>query len=151
VAAAVPVITSAMPFVGHVATQSRGTFGGSVAHADPAAEIPALLLALDADILVAGPAAGREISARDFFPSYYTTALEDSEMITAVRIPVMTSEDSHSLRELTRRHGDFALAGVVALVTFGHNSVVHRARLSLFGVSESPVRATEAEAFLSEK
>lgn len=147
VQAALPVLGEALGHVGHVAIRSRGTVGGSIAHADPAAELPALLLALDGTIVATGPAGSRRIPARDFFVSIFTTALEPDEMVTAVHIPCASG--GAAVEEVARRHGDFALAGAVARVQTDPNGNVSDARLALFGVDATPVRADAAEELLT--
>jgi carbon-monoxide dehydrogenase medium subunit len=136
-----------MPHVGHRAIRTRGTIGGSVALADPAAELPACLLALDARIRVAGPGSRREISAERFFQGIYTTDLGHGEMVTAVVVP--PGQDSWTSRfvELARRHGDYALVGLAA---HGHveNGIAREMRLAFCGVGTTPLRATRAEAKL---
>ncbi|MFN8150410.1 MAG: FAD binding domain-containing protein [Solirubrobacterales bacterium] len=146
VQAALPVLGETLGHVGHVAIRSRGTIAGSVAHADPAAELPALLLALDGTVVATGPAGSREIAARDFFVSIFTTALEPDEMITSVRIPC--APGGAAVEEVARRHGDFALAGAVAQVETDPNGTISGARLALFGVDATPVRADAAEELL---
>ena len=140
-----PLIGKAMPMVGHVATQSRGTFGGSVAHADPAAELPAILLALDAELVAHGPGGERTIAARDFFSTFFTTSLADTEILTQVRLPTSTADARSAFLEIARRHGDFALVGVGAVAEFSDDGTVTSARLGLCGVGDVPVRAGAAE------
>jgi carbon-monoxide dehydrogenase medium subunit len=132
--------------VGHVQIRTRGTIGGSLAHADAAAELPALALALDATIEVASATGARTIAAADLFLGPWTTALAPDELLTSVRIPLGWS--AATIRELARRHGDFALAGVVAArrpATTDDPGV----RLVGFGVGWTPVRLHDAEAALA--
>jgi len=140
-------IALAMPHVGHRAIRTRGTIGGSVALADPAAELPACLLALDARIRVAGPGSQREISAQRFFQGIYTTDLSPHEMVTAVVVPPGPADWTSRFVELARRHGDYALVGLAA---HGHveNSIAREMRLAFCGVGPTPLRATRAEAKL---
>jgi aerobic carbon-monoxide dehydrogenase medium subunit len=143
---ALPVISDASRYIGHVATRARGTFGGSAAHADPVAEIPSLLCALDASLTARGPSGDRTIAADDFFKGYFTTDLAGDELLLEVHIPADPSVRATFL-EVTRRHGDFALVSVaVALKMDG--DTVSSARIVIGGVAEVPVRASDAEAAL---
>lgn len=141
-----PLIGEALRHVGHVGIRSRGTFGGSAAHADPASEIPAVLLALDAELIATSTRGERRIAADDFFLTTFTTALEDDEILTSVRIPPPAADVRWAFDEVARRHGDFALAGVAATAEIDANGVCTKARIALSGVSDTPVRAHEAEA-----
>jgi carbon-monoxide dehydrogenase medium subunit len=143
---AVPMLADALRHVGHVAIRSRGTIGGSIAHADPAAELPAVLLALDGAVVVRGPRGERRIPARELFQGIYTTSLEPEEMIISVHVPI-TSGGS-SIEEVARRHGDFAIAGAVAHIASNSAGEITGARIALFGVDAVPVRADAAEALL---
>jgi carbon-monoxide dehydrogenase medium subunit len=144
VAANVPLLAAAVPFIGHAAIRTRGTIGGSLAHADPAAELPAISLALDATFVATSAARGeREIAADDFFAGYFTTALEPDEVLTSIRFPNAAPGTGVSVQEMARRHGDFAMvAAAVSVAPDGD------ARIALINVAERPVRATEAEAAL---
>ncbi len=150
IAASAPLLVEALKWVGHAANRNRGTFGGSVAHADPAAELPAALLALDAEMLVRGPAGDRVVAADDFFLFFLTTALEPEELLTAVRVPPAPDSSRRvvSFLEVARRLGDFALAGVACVVDLGPDASVAGARIALLGVAGRPVRVPEAEALL---
>jgi carbon-monoxide dehydrogenase medium subunit len=143
-----PVLYAATKLIAHPQIRNRGTIGGSLAHADPAAEYPALALALGAELRARGPEGERRIAADDFFVTYLTTALEPSEVVTEVRVPVLAARTGWSVLELSRRHGDFALAGVVALLTLAQNGTIEDGRVVLFGVAATPLRATAAEAML---
>jgi len=146
VRAAVPLISEAMPFIGHVAIRSRGTIGGSIAHADPAAELPAVALALGAMITArSAPRGERTIAAADFFQGYFTTVLEPDEILTSIDFPVLGENTGVAVEEVARRHGDFAMVGAVAAVTKGGRGDVADARIALINVAERPVRAPEAE------
>jgi carbon-monoxide dehydrogenase medium subunit len=140
-----PVIPAALRHVGHVGIRTRGTFGGSAAHADPASEIPAVLLALDAEFAIRGPDGDRSIPADEFFVSTFETALEENEVLTGVSLPYPVDEAAWSFHEVARRHGDFALVGVVAIAEIGDDGTISRARIALSGVSDTPVRARAAE------
>ena len=140
----VPLIGMAMPYVGHVAIRTRGTIGGSLAHADPAAELPAVALALGATFNATSKARGtRAIAADGFFHGYFTTALEPDEILTSIDFPVLEGA-GFAVEEVARRHGDFAMVGAVVAVADGD------ARIALINVAEAPVRATEAEQALDQ-
>ena len=141
------LIASAIPHVGHAAIRTRGTVGGSLALADPAAELPACAVALEATIRVTGRRGGRDIAAADFFRGIYTTALEPGEIVTAIAVPRAAAGWRWGFEELARRHGDFALAGLAAGVRLEREAVAE-ARLVFFGVGTKPVRARAAEAAL---
>jgi carbon-monoxide dehydrogenase medium subunit len=147
-------IALAMPYVGHRAIRTRGTVGGSVALADPAAELPACLLALDAVIRVAARGGEREISAQRFFRGIYTTDLAPGEIVTAVVVPPGRGEWESRFAELARRHGDYALVGLAAHCRVeqhpkGPDRVAREVRLAFCGVGSRPVRAARAEAALT--
>jgi carbon-monoxide dehydrogenase medium subunit len=148
VAAAVPLLSLVTPLIGHFQIRNRGTVGGALAHADPAAEYPAVALALDARLEVVSTKQSREVPAADFFQGLWTTALESGELLTAVRFPVWSGRCGFAAEEFARRHGDFALAGAVAGVELDGDDIVRRAAIALFGVSTTPVRARSAEAAL---
>ncbi len=143
-----PLISQAMPHVGHRAIRARGTVGGSVALADPAAELPACLVALDAVIRVAGNGIQREIPAVKYFRGIYTTDLAQGEMVTAVVVPPIRLPWRSRFDELARRHGDFALVGLAAHCRV-EGGVVKEARLAFCGVGATPLRALHAELALS--
>jgi aerobic carbon-monoxide dehydrogenase medium subunit len=148
VAAAVPLLSHVTPLIGHFQIRNRGTVGGALAHADPAAEYPAVALALDADLEVVSTKQSRVIAAADFFQGLWTTALESGELLAAVRFPVWSGRCGFAAEEFARRHGDFALAGAVAAVQLDGDDVIRRAAIALFGVGTTPVRARTAEAAL---
>lgn len=143
------MVAEAVGHVGHVAIRNRGTVAGSIAHADPAAEWPALALALDAELDVVGPSGRRTVPARDFFVTYFTTAKEPDEIVAEVRVPLPNGRSGSCFLELARRHGDFAIVGVAALVALADDGTIGGARLALIGVGDKAVRATEAEAVLA--
>lgn len=143
-----PLIAAAMPHVGHTAIRTRGTFGGSLALADPAAELPACVVALDATIRLASRRGTREVAAADFFRGIYTTALEPGELLVEVVIPTAEPGWRSGFDELARRHGDFALAGLAARLRVDGRAP-RAARLVFFGVGTGPVRARGAEAALT--
>jgi carbon-monoxide dehydrogenase medium subunit len=148
VAATAPLVAEALRHVGHPAIRSRGTFGGTVAHADPAAEIPAVLLALGGEVVARGPGGERAIPADDLFVTHFTTALEADEILTRVRIPRAGAGLRWGFAEVARRQGDFALAGVAATAEVDADGVCRSARIALFGVADRPVRAGASEAAL---
>jgi carbon-monoxide dehydrogenase medium subunit len=142
-----PLLAAAMPHVGHAAIRTRGTVGGSLALADPAAELPACVVALEATIRVQSRRGEREVAAADFFRGVYTTALEPGEVVTEIAVPRTVPGWCAGFDELTRRHGDFALAGLAAHVRV-EAGAVRDSRLVFFGVGTGPVRARGAETAL---
>ncbi|HXV29064.1 MAG TPA: xanthine dehydrogenase family protein subunit M [Sinorhizobium sp.] len=145
------LLVEAARLIGHPATRSRGTVGGSVVHADPTAELPVALSVLDGSIEVAGPGGSRTIGWRDLFLSYFTTTLEPGEICTEVRVPVLPSGAGWAFEEFTRRHGDFAIVGVAAVVELTPEGRCDGARLALAGGAPTPLRAEAAENFLQGK
>jgi len=143
-----PLIAAALPHVGHSAIRARGTIGGSLALADPAAELPACVVALGVTIRVGRRGGTRDIAADDFFRGIYTTALGPGEIVTEILVPRPAAGWRWSFDELARRHGDFALAGVAAGARV-ESGVVAETRLVFFGVGTRPVRARRAEAALA--
>jgi carbon-monoxide dehydrogenase medium subunit len=144
-----PLLHAGMLLIAHPQNRNQGTIGGSLAHADPAAELPALALALDATFSATGPNGARTIAAADFFLTYLTTSLEPTEILTAVLFPTLPKRTGWSIMEVARRHGDFGLAGVVAIVGLAPDGAIASARVVLFGVGATPIRATAAEALLA--
>ncbi len=138
-----PLFAKALPHIGHFAIRNRGTIGGSIALADPAAELPACLLALGGEVEIAGAKGSRTVKADDFFKDLYETALGPGDVLTAIRIPAASKDMRFAFRELARRHGDFAMAGLAAF--FDGKS----ARVAFFGVGSTPLRAKKAEAALA--
>jgi carbon-monoxide dehydrogenase medium subunit len=147
-AADVPLLTLAAPLIGHFQIRNRGTVGGSLAHADPASELPAVALALDAELEVATTAATRVVPAAEFFVGNWTTALEPDELLVAARFPVWPGRCGFAVEEVARRHGDFALTGAATGVALDRDGRVERAAVALFGMASTPLRAPEAEASL---
>lgn len=145
VAEAAPLLAYAMRYIGHRAIRSRGTIGGSVCHADPAAELPSVLQALGAELVARGGAGERVIAADDFFESLFTSALREGEVLTEIRIPAAGSR-RWSFQEVSRRHGDFAI--VLAAIAASGNGAPPR--IVLGGMGSSPVRALEAERLLAD-
>lgn len=142
-----PLVARALPHIGHFQIRNRGTVGGSIAHADPASELPAVALALDAVIEATGPSGTRRLAAEDFFVSTWETALADDEILSAVEFPVWDGRCGWAVEEISRRHGDFALVGTTVGVQVTDGAVT-RSGIALFGVAGTPVRARAAEAAL---
>jgi len=143
-----PLIAKAMPHIAHPAIRNRGTIGGSIAFADPAAELPACLLALGGEVETHGPNGKRIIKADDFFVDLYETALRPGEMLTAIRVPAATPETRTGFAELARRHGDYAIVGLAATARAKGKNLAD-VRLAFFGVGNTPVRARKAEEALA--
>lgn len=149
VAKQAPLIARAMPHIGHPAIRNRGTLGGSIAFADPAAELPACLLALDGEIEATGPKGKRSIKAQDFFKGLFETALAPQEVLTGVRLPAATKNTRTGFAELARRHGDYAMVGLAASAR-ADGKRLSDVRLAYFGVGNTPARAKKAEAALAD-
>jgi carbon-monoxide dehydrogenase medium subunit len=143
-----PLIAAALPHIGHPAIRNRGTIGGSIAFADPAAELPACLVALEGEIDVTGPQGQRTIMAGEFFKGLFETALERREVLTAIRVPVARAGTRSAFAEFARRHGDYAIAGLAASAQRDGKGL-RDLRLVYFGVGATPVRAHRAEAALA--
>lgn len=143
-----PILCDALRLVGHAQIRNRGTMGGSIAHADPAAELTAILLALGGEVTARSATGTRTIAAADLFVSYLTTSLDPRELITEVRIPAPPRGAGWSWMEIARRHGDFALAGVGVVLTMRGRTIAE-ARIGLTGVGPTPIRATDAERLLA--
>ena len=142
-----PLLAEATRWVGHLPIRTRGTIGGSIAHADPAAEYPAVLTALEGEVVARGPRGERTLRPADLFQTYLTTSLEPEEILTEVRLPAMPAGAGYAFEEFARRHGDFALVGIAALVVTEGRRVA-RARLATAGASPIPVRLRAAEQIL---
>ena len=140
----VPLIAETMPHIAHPAIRNRGTVGGSLAHADPAAELPAVMLALNARFTVSSQAGTREVEADDFFVGLFTTGVQPGELLTDIRIPPAPSRSGFAFQEISRRHGDFALVGVAAVVSLDAVGNCADARIALLSVGGRPMRAVEA-------
>jgi aerobic carbon-monoxide dehydrogenase medium subunit len=143
-----PLIARAMPHIAHAAIRNRGTLGGSIAFADPAAELPACLLALDGEVEAIGPHGKRTIKARDFFKGLFDTALGPQDVLTAIRVPMATPETRIGFAELARRHGDYAIVGLAASAR-ANGAGLADVRLAYFGVGDTPLRARKAEEALT--
>jgi len=143
IAAHAPLLTEAVAHVAHPAIRNRGTLGGSLAHADPASELPACMLALNATIIVRGPAGERRIAAQDFFTGIYETALSAQELLVAVELPVARRNSAHFFSEFARRHGDYAIVGLAAQAVVDGDAFADL-RLGFFAVGDRPVLAKAA-------
>lgn len=150
VAADLPVLHEAIKFVGHLPTRSRGTIGGSIANADPAAEIPMVLQLLEAEVEVRGPQGQRNIAADQLFLDAMTTSLTPEEMLVEVRLPVVPQGAGVAVEEFARRHGDFAIAAVGVMI-LGDGERCRRARIATAGVSSQSTRLRAAEQLLEEQ
>ena len=146
VAVAAPLLAEAIGLVAHAPVRNSGTVGGSLAHADPAAELPAVVLALDAELTAVGPGGTRAIPAAEFFQGPYSTALAPDEILTEIRLPVWPG--GHAFVEFSRIHANFAVVAVAALVELDGDQI-RRAALALAGVAPTPVRAVSAERSLA--
>jgi carbon-monoxide dehydrogenase medium subunit len=147
VAARLPLLREATRLVGHLPIRSRGTIGGSIAHADPSAEYPAVFTALDGEVIVQGPRRRRTLKARELFQTYLTTSLAPEEMIVEVRLPAAPAGAGAAFEEFARRHGDFAIVGIAATVV-ARNGRCAMARLAAAGAGPVPVRLRAAEEIL---
>ena len=148
-AARVPLLGEAVALVGHVQIRNRGTVGGSVAHADPAAELPVAFSALDARYRVRSTRGERVVGSDEMFITHLTTSLEPDELLTEIEVPVPPARTGFAFVEFARRHGDFALGGAAVLVTLDDAGVCTRARIALLAAAPTPVRARETEEWLT--
>ena len=149
IARELPILAAVMPQIGHPAIRNRGTLGGSLAHADPAAELPCVLTALDAKLIVVGPSGERTIRAGEFFVGYYATALAEDEILKEARIPVNKNAVGWSFLEFSRRHGDFALAETAVLI-FAENGSIS-ARVVIGGSVDRPLRMQGVERLIEDE
>jgi CO/xanthine dehydrogenase FAD-binding subunit len=143
-----PLLAEAMPWIAHLQIRNRGTVGGSLAHADPAAELPAVMLALDARLHLRGPGGDRALPFCDFCTGFFSTALAPDELVTGVEIPALPAGTGCAFEEVSRRHGDFALVGVCAVLTVDAGGTCTRASVTLLSVGDGPVCAVSAEELL---
>lgn len=143
-----PLLAVALPHIGHPAIRNRGTIGGSIAFADPAAELPACFLALGGEAEISGPHGSRRVKADDFFKGLYETAIGPHDILTAVLLPAATPAMRFGFAELSRRHGDYALVGLAASAR-AEGAALKDVRLAYFGVGLTPLRAKKAEAALA--
>jgi aerobic carbon-monoxide dehydrogenase medium subunit len=166
IAAHAPLLAQAVAHVAHPAIRNRGTIGGSLAHADPAAELPACMLALNATIIVRGPGGERRIAAKDFFTGIYETALTPQDLLISVELPLAPKNSAHFFCEFARRHGDYAIVGLaaqaiveagafgdlrLALFAVGDRPVLAKAAMMLVGVEVTPELLSEASLALGEE
>ena len=149
VARANPLLVAALRRVGHAAIRNRGTIGGSVAHADPAAELPVILVALDGEIEARSARGARTIAAADFFDGFLTTTLQPDELLTEVTFPALPAGSGWSIQEFSRRSGDFGVVTVAVTLAAGSNGAISEARVAFGGVAGTAVRASSAEAALT--
>ena len=140
-----PLLAAAIPYIGHFQIRNRGTLGGSVVHADPAAELPALSVALEAEFVLERSGNQRVVKAEEFFVSYYATDVEPTELLTELRIPPWPPGWGWGFDEVCRRAGDFALVGAVATIQMDDDGACQGAGITLFGVGGTPARMREAE------
>lgn len=139
-----PLVYETMPHIAHPQIRNRGTFGGSIAHADPAAELPAVMSALGARFKVRKVSGERWVPVDEFFSGMFTTALAPEELLTEIIIPPLPSRSGWAFREIARRHGDYALVGVAVVVTMDDNNCCRQARIVFLSVGDGPVEAREA-------
>jgi aerobic carbon-monoxide dehydrogenase medium subunit len=145
VANAAPLLTRATPFIGHFQIRNRGTLGGSIAHADPAGEYPAVALILDATMEVISAAGRRSIPACDFFEGFWSTSMQPDELLTGVTFPIWNGRCGFAVEEFARRHGDFAIAGAAIGVELDADDRIRRTAIGLIGLGSTPERAAAAE------
>ena len=144
-----PILAKAVSYIGHAPVRTRGTIGGSLAHADPSAEIPTVICALNGQMKVVGRSARKTLGPEEFFLTYLTSGLDPSEILVEVRVPTLPPGTGWSFMELSRRHGDFAIVAVAAVLFKGKGKACKEARIALGGVAPTPIRAAEAEAVLA--
>jgi aerobic carbon-monoxide dehydrogenase medium subunit len=144
-----PLLAETMPWIAHPQIRNRGTIGGSLAHADPAAELPAIAVALRGRFRLVKAGGERWVAAKDFFASFFTTLLEPEEILAEIALPALPPRTGWSFQEIARRHGDYAQAGVAALVTLGEDGRCREARLVYLSVGDKPVEAAGAAALLA--
>ncbi len=148
VAEHVPLLHETMPYIAHPQIRNRGTFGGSIAHADPASELPAVAVTLEAQLRLSSTNGERVILASDFFIDLFDTALEPEELLVEVTLPAMPPRSGYAFEEISRRRGDYALVGATAKVVLDNNQRCQQSKLIYFSVGNGPVRAYQAEATL---
>lgn len=148
VAERAPLVAEAMPKIATTQIRSRGTFGGSIAHADPSAELVAISVALQATFQLRSQSGSRQVEAEDFFLGMFTTQLEPEELLVEITLPARPARTGYALKEIARRPHDFALAGVAALVTLDDHDIINAARIVLFSVGDGPVIAQNAAGLL---
>lgn len=142
-----PVLNAAMQFVAHLAIRNRGTIGGSITHADPAAELPLMMVLLDAEIILASSRGRRSVPAEEFFVASLTSAVAEDEIVVEVRLPALPPQAGWAFEEVARRAGDFALAAIGVVMTV-EGGVVTESRVGVMGVADTPMRVYDAETIL---
>lgn len=143
-----PLLHEAIPNIAHSQIRNRGTVGGSIAHADPASELPVVCLALDARMRAKSKSAERWIDSKEFFSSMFTTSLKPDELLVEIEFPTMAANTGYAFMEIARRHGDYAMAGVAGLLTLDAAGKCEKVRLVYLNVGDGPVEAVQAEASL---
>ncbi len=151
VAQAAPLLSAVAPYIGHPQIRTRGTLGGSLSHADPSAELPAAMVALDATILVKGASEERRVQAEEFFKFHLTADLAVDELVVGVEIPVFGPNQGFGFREVSARFGDFATVGALAVLSVGPDGTVERSRVVCMAVGPKPIRIGSAESVLNGK
>jgi CO/xanthine dehydrogenase FAD-binding subunit len=144
-----PLLAEATPLIGHLPIRTRGTIGGSLVHADPAAEYPVVMVALDAEFTLARRGGTRRVAAADFFETYLTTTIGPDEVLTEIRLPGLSPKAAVAFLEISRRHGDFAIVAAAAVVDLEASGQIAQVRIALGGVGPRPVRARAAERLLT--
>jgi CO/xanthine dehydrogenase FAD-binding subunit len=144
-----PLLADATPLIGHLPIRTRGTIGGSLVHADPAAEYPVVMVALDAEFTLARQGGTRRVAAADFFETYLTTTIAPDEILTEIRIPGLTPKAAVAFLEISRRHGDFAIVAAAVVVDLDAGGRIAEARIAIGGAGPRPVRARAAERLLA--
>jgi len=140
-----PLLAAAIPLIGHFQIRNRGTVGGSLVHADPAAELPAVMTCLGADFILSSKSGERAVSADDFYLGYMATVVEPNEILTEIRLPPWRGRRIWAIEEVSRRKGDFAMVGVTLWMELDDSDACKEARITMFGVSGKPVRVDKAE------
>ncbi len=143
-----PLLSAAMPWIAHVAIRNRGTMGGSLSNADPAAELPAIAMVCDAEFTLDRRTGARTVKATDFFQGLFSTALAPDEILTRIRFPAWPANRRHGFFEVSRRHGDFAIVGAAVTLDLDANGRVAAARIGVFGAADTPVLVPDAAAAL---
>ncbi|MCL4265857.1 MAG: xanthine dehydrogenase family protein subunit M [Anaerolineae bacterium] len=143
-----PLLHETIPYIAHPQIRNRGTIGGSLAHADPAAELPVILLALDGRVQLQKTGGARWVNGRDFYTDLFTTARAEDEILTEIDLPPLPPRTGVAFTEVARRHGDYALSGVAAVVTIDERGVCTAARLVYLNAGDTPISATQAAALL---
>ncbi len=144
----IPILSEAVKYIGFLPIRNKGTLGGSIAHADPSAELCLIMIALEAQIKIESSKDARWVDAEDFFLTYLTTVMEPHELITEIRIPIPPAGTIHSFQSFSRRHGDFAIVSVAAMLEINDDGICESAKVALGSVNPTPFRATQAEDML---